>query len=185
MESLAVDIDDLSVEPGEFMAVMRESRSGKATLLRLIAGLETPDGGDIYIGGVWMNKTQVGQRPVQLIFQSLALWPHLKLLDDRGYSNLSLPLKARRRTKAQIVDRVRGVGKRVRLEGKLYSRRPEQLSGGERQRVALARAMVTESKIFLMDEPLSSLDPISRPKIRTKIRPLHDELGGNDDLRDS
>jgi multiple sugar transport system ATP-binding protein len=69
------------------------------------------------------------------------------------------------------------VSKWVGLEGKLYSRKPEQLSGGKRQRVALARAMVTESKIFLMDEPLSSLDPISRPKMRTEIRRLHDELG--------
>ena len=75
------------------------------------------------------------------------------------------------------MDRIRGVSKLVGLEGKLYSQEPEQLSGGERQEVALAQAMMTECKIFLMDEPLSTLDPISRPKMRTAIRRLHDELG--------
>ena len=173
----AVNISDLTVEPGEFMAIMGESGSGKTSLLRLIAGFEKPDEGDIYIGGEWMNDTPVGRRPVQMIFQSLALWPHLKVMDERGYSNLSFPLKVRRWTQAQIVDRVRGVSNRVGLKEELYSRRPNELSGGERQRVALARAMVTESKVFLMDEPLSSLDPISRPKMRTEIRRLHNELG--------
>jgi multiple sugar transport system ATP-binding protein len=172
----AVDIDEFTVEPGEFMAIMGESGSGKTTLLRLIAGLETPDQGDIYIGGEWMNDTSVGRRPVQLIFQSLALWPHLKVMDERGYSNLSFPLKVRRWTRSAIIDRVRGVANRVGLKEELYDRKPNELSGGERQRVALARAMVTESKVFLMDEPLSSLDPISRPKMRTEIRRLHDEL---------
>jgi multiple sugar transport system ATP-binding protein len=176
METPAVNIEDLTVEPGEFMAIMGESGSGKTSLLRLIAGLESPDQGDIYIGGVWMNETPVGRRPVQMIFQSLALWPHLRVMDERGYSNLSFPLKVRRWTREQIVDRVRGVSNRVGLKEELYDRKPNELSGGERQRVALARAMVTESKVFLMDEPLSSLDPISRPKMRTEIRRLHDEL---------
>ena len=176
MERLAVDVADLTVEPGEFMAIMGESGSGKTSLLRLIAGLESPDEGDIYIGGEWMNDTPVGRRPVQMIFQSLALWPHLKVMDEKGYSNLSFPLKVRRWTRAQIIDRVRGVSNRVGLNEELYDRKPNELSGGERQRVALARAMVTESKGFLMDEPLSSLDPISRPKMRTEVRRLHDEL---------
>lgn len=175
-EKLAVNIADLTVESGEFMAVMGESGSGKTSLLRLIAGLESPDEGDIYIGGEWMNETPVGRRPVQMIFQSLALWPHLKVMDEKGYSNLSFPLKVRRWTRAQIIDRVRGVSGRVGLNEELYDRKPGELSGGERQRVALARAMVTESKVFLMDEPLSSLDPISRPKMRTEVRRLHDEL---------
>ena len=174
-DRLAVDIDGLDVNDGEFMAIMGESGSGKTSLLRLIAGLEKPSHGDIYIGGHWMNDTPVGRRPVQMIFQTLALWPHLRVMDAGSYSNLSFPLKVRRWTKAQIVDRVRGVSERVGLSEELYPRHPDELSGGERQRVALARAMVTDTTTFLMDEPLSSLDPISRPKMRTEIRRLHDE----------
>ena len=175
-DKLAVDIAGFEVPPGEFMAIMGQSGSGKTSLLRLIAGLETPTTGDVYIGGEWMNKTSVGRRPVQMIFQTLALWPHLRVMDAGNYSNLSFPLKVRRWTKEKIVERVRGVSERVGLDKELYPRRPDELSGGERQRVALARAMVTETKTFLMDEPLSSLDPISRPKMRTEIRRLHDEL---------
>ena len=174
-EAAVADLS-LDVASGEFLVVMGESGSGKTTLLRLIAGLEDPDVGDIYIGGEWMNETGVGKRPVQMIFQSLALWPHLKVMDERNYSNLSLPLKVRRFSPSQIVERVRGVTDRVGLHQSLFGRKPDELSGGERQRVALARAMVVESKVFLMDEPLSSLDPISRPKMRTEIRRLHDEL---------
>ncbi len=176
-ERLAVDVDDLRVAPGEFVAIMGESGSGKTSLLRLVAGLEEPTQGEIYIGGVYMNDVEVGRRPVQLIFQSLALWPHLRVMDEQGYSNLSFPLKIRSWSKEQIVDRVRGVANRVGLREELFPRKPSELSGGERQRVALARAMVTNTKTFLMDEPLSSLDPISRPKMRSEIRRLHAEVG--------
>ncbi len=175
----AVDIADFEVGDGEFVAVMGESGSGKTTLLRLIAGLEKPEQGDIYINGELMNDVPVGRRPVQLIFQSLALWPHLRVMDERGYSNLSLPLKVRRWTDDQIRTHVGNVTRRVGLREYLFPRKPDELSGGERQRVALARAMVTEDKTFLMDEPLSSLDPISRPKMRSEVRRLHDELGAS------
>ncbi|MCY4581513.1 MAG: ABC transporter ATP-binding protein [Chloroflexi bacterium] len=176
-EQPAVDIQDLTVADGEFLAVMGESGSGKTTLLRLLAGLEVPDQGDIYIGGERVNDVPVGSRPVQLIFQSLALWPHLRVMDERGYSNLSLPLRVRGWKGQQIMERVGSVARRVGLREYLFPRKPDELSGGERQRVALARAMVTEAKTFLMDEPLSSLDPISRPKMRTEIRRLHQETG--------
>ena len=176
-EHPAVDIQDLAVADGEFVAVMGESGSGKTTLLRLLAGLEAPDQGDIYIGGERVNDVPVGSRPVQLIFQSLALWPHLRVMDERGYSNLSLPLRVRGWNGQQIMERVSSVTRRVGLREYLFPRKPDELSGGERQRVALARAMVTEAKTFLMDEPLSSLDPISRPKMRTEIRRLHEETG--------
>lgn len=174
-EAPAVDIADLEIGAGEFVAIMGESGSGKTTLLRLIAGLERPEQGDIYIGGEYMNDVPVGRRPVQLIFQSLALWPHLRVMEERGYSNLSLPLKARRWGDEQIRSRVNNVARRVGLREYLFPRKPDELSGGERQRVALARAMVTEATSFLMDEPLSNLDPISRPKMRTEIRRVHDE----------
>jgi iron(III) transport system ATP-binding protein len=116
IDSLVVSIGDRTVEPGEFMAIMGESGSGKTSLIRLIAGLESPDEGNIYIGGEWMNGTSVGRRPVQMISQSLALWPHLKVMDERGYSNLNSPLKIRRWTREQIVGRVRGVSDRVGLK---------------------------------------------------------------------
>ena len=111
-----------------------------------------------------MNDVPVGRRPVQLIFQSLALWPHLRVMEERGYSNLSLPLKARRWGDEQIRSRVNNVARRVGLREYLFPRKPDELSGGERQRVALARAMVTEATSFLMDEPLSNLTPSAGPR---------------------
>ena len=176
-EAPAVDLQDFAVAEGEFVAVMGESGSGKTTLLRLLAGLEQPQEGDIHIGGELMNDVPVGRRPVQLIFQSLALWPHLRVMDERGYSNLSLPLRVRGWSSEQIMERVGNVARRVGLREYLFPRKPSELSGGERQRVALARAMVTDAKTFLMDEPLSSLDPISRPKMRSEVRRLHNETG--------
>ena len=172
-------VNDLSmtVASGEFLVVIGESGSGKTTLLRIIAGLEKMDEGDIYIGGVWSNDVPAGQRPVQIIFQGLALWPHMKVLDEHDYSNISFPLKVRRFTSDEISRRVRQITASVRIPENLFHRKPHELSGGEQQRVALARAMVTESRIFVMDEPLSNLDPINRVKIRAEIRRLHDEAG--------
>ena len=94
-EAAVADLS-LDVPSGEFLSIMGESGAGKTTLLRLIAGLEDPDVGDIYVGGERMNDVSVGRRPVQMIFQSLALWPHLKVMDVKGFSNITFPLKVRR-----------------------------------------------------------------------------------------
>ena len=173
----AVNDLTLTVDEGEFMVIVGESGAGKSTVLRLVAGLEDPDAGDIYIGGEWVNDVSVGRRPVQVIFQSLALWPHLKVLDDEHLSNISFPLKVRRWTVDQIRQRTQDVTERVGLPQTLFNRRPGELSGGEGQRVALARAMVTDSRVYVMDEPLNNLDPINRTKMRAEVRRLHDELG--------
>ncbi|MDA1215819.1 MAG: ABC transporter ATP-binding protein [Chloroflexi bacterium] len=172
-------VDDLSLEipSGEFLVVVGPSGCGKTTLLRLIAGLEEMDSGHIYLDGVWANETRVGKRNVQMIFQSLALWPHMKVLDPKHYSNVSLPLRVRQWTVDQINTRVKNVARRVGLGEDKFDRKPDELSGGERQRVALARAMTTAPGVFLMDEPLTSLDPPARVEMRKEILNLHKELG--------
>ena len=173
----AVNDLSLAVEEGEFMVMVGESGAGKSTVLRLVAGLESPDVGDIFVGGQWVNDVPVGRRGVQVIFQSLALWPHLKVLDEEHLSNISFPLKMRRWTIDQIRARTQDVTRRVGLQQTLFDRKPGELSGGEGQRVALARAMVTDSNVYVMDEPLNNLDPINRTKMRFEVRRLHDELG--------
>ena len=172
----AIDDVTLTVQSGEFMVIVGESGAGKSTLLRLVAGLEQPDSGDIYIDGEWANDIPVGRRGVQVIFQSLALWPHLKVLDERELSNISFPLKIRRWSLEQIRQRTSEVTRRVGLQTRLFGRKPGELSGGEGQRVALARAMVTDANVYVMDEPLNNLDPINRTKMRAEVRRLHDEL---------
>jgi multiple sugar transport system ATP-binding protein len=174
---VAIDNVTLRVTAGEFMVLVGPSGCGKTTLLRMIAGLEEPDEGDIFIDDEWVNRTQVGRRNVQMIFQNYALWPHMRVLDERGYSNITFPLKVRGWSREQIAERVRDVARRVGLSSELFDRKPDTLSGGERQRVALARAMTPSPRVFLMDEPMSSLDPPARVKMRYEVRRIHDELG--------
>ncbi len=173
----ALDNLSLEVAPGEFIVVVGPSGSGKTTMLRCIAGLEPLDSGDIYIDGVWANEIHVGKRNVQMIFQSLALWPHMSVMDEKSYTNLSLPLKVRNWTRDQIRDRISEVGRRVGLDPRLHPRRPQELSGGQQQRVALARALTTAPGTFLMDEPMAHLDPPTRVKLRLEIREIHAEVG--------
>jgi multiple sugar transport system ATP-binding protein len=166
----------LKVYPGEFIVLVGPSGCGKTTLLRLIAGLEQLDSGHIYLGDVWANEVPVGKRNVQMIFQNYALWPHMKVLDEKGYSNISFPLKVRKWVSEQIVNRAQEITRRVGLGEELYSRRPGELSAGQQQRVALSRAITTSPQVFLMDEPMANLDPPSRVKVRKEIKQLHQEL---------
>jgi len=173
----AVDDFTITVKPAEFLVVVGPSGCGKTTLLRLIAGLEKQDSGHIYLDGVLVDDVPAGRRGVQMIFQSYALWPHMKVLDERRYSNISFALKIRNWRLEDIAARLSDVTRRVGLERKLFSRKPDQLSPGQKQRVALARAMTVSPKVFLFDEPLSNLDPPSRVKVRQEIKRWHREQG--------
>ena len=172
---LAVNQANLDVNEGEFLVIVGESGCGKTTTLRLIAGLELPDEGTIFIGGVPVNDVPVGKRNVQMIFQNYALWPHMKIFDERGYTNLTLPLKIRKWSNERIGEFLRPLAQRVGIEESFFRRKPTELSGGQQQRVALGRAMTTSPRVLLMDEPLSNIDPPNRLKMRGEIMKFHRE----------
>ncbi len=172
---LAVDQANLDVNAGEFLVIVGESGCGKTTTLRLIAGLENPDGGTIFIGGVPVNDVPVGQRNAQMIFQNYALWPHMKVFDEGRYTNLTLPLKIRKWSRERISEFLRPLASKLGIEESFFQRKPFELSGGQQQRVALGRAMTTSPRIMLMDEPLSNVDPPNRLKMRHEILAFHRE----------
>jgi ABC-type sugar transport system ATPase subunit len=171
----AVNAADLDVHSGEFLVIVGESGCGKTTTLRLIAGLESPDSGSIYIGGVPVNDIPVGKRNVQMIFQNFALWPHMRVFDETSYTNLTLPLKVRKWTADRIGEFLRPIARRVGIEEGQFKRKPGELSGGQQQRVALGRAMATSPQILLMDEPLSNIDPPNRLRMRNEIIKFHQD----------
>ena len=161
----------LTVEPGEFCVFVGPSGCGKSTLLRMIAGLEEITDGTLKIGGREMNEVDPSKRGVAMVFQSYALYPHLSVAENMGFS-----LKVARRPKAEIDTRVREAARILELEH-LLERKPKQLSGGQRQRVAIGRAIVRKPDVFLFDEPLSNLDAELRVNMRVEIARLHQELG--------
>ncbi len=162
---------DLDIEPGECLVLLGPSGCGKTTLLRLLAGLERPDEGRIWIGDRLVNDVEPAARDVAMVFQNYALYPHFTVRD-----NIAFPLRARAVAAGEIEQRVRAAAARVGLEA-LLDRRPAQLSGGQQQRVALARAIVRNPAVYLMDEPLSNLDAQLRLQTRTELKRLHQELG--------
>jgi ABC-type sugar transport system ATPase subunit len=171
----AVDQANLDVNGGEFLVIVGESGCGKTTTLRLIAGLEQPDSGTIFIGGSPVNDVPVGRRGVQMIFQNYALWPHMRVFDADRYSNLSLPLRVRQWSADKIAEFLRPLAWKIGIDESHFKRKPSELSGGQQQRVALGRAMVTSPTVMLMDEPLSNIDPPNRLKMRQEIMAFHKE----------
>ena len=179
----------LNIRDGEFLTLVGPSGCGKSTMLRIIAGLEDQDEGEVIVGGRCVDGARPKDRDVAMVFQSYALYPHLTVFD-----NIALPLRTRRLSFAQrlpLLGRLlpgrTGIERSIRTEveqaaamldvAHLLQRKPGQLSGGQRQRVALGRAMVRHPAVFLMDEPLSNLDAKLRVQMRTEITALHRRLG--------
>jgi len=167
----AADGISLDVESGECLVLLGPSGCGKTTLLRLLAGLEPLDSGEIWIGDRRVDQLEPARRDVAMVFQNYALYPHLSVFD-----NIAFPLRTRRVESAEIDRRVGEAASRVGLAD-LLARTPAQLSGGQQQRVALARAIVRNPTVYLMDEPLSNLDAQLRLQTRTELKRLHRELG--------
>lgn len=170
-EVCAVDNIDLEIERGEFFSLLGSSGCGKSTLLRMLAGLESPSGGEIYIDGQAMSSTPAYKRPVNMVFQNYAIFPHL----DVG-SNIAFGLRKSGLSKEEINIKVEGMLELIRLPG--YAKRgSSQLSGGERQRVALARALIKQPKVLLLDEPLGALDKKLREQMQLELRTLQKAVG--------
>ncbi len=167
----AVEDLSLTIEPGEFVTLLGPSGCGKTTTLRMIAGFETPTKGRIELDGVDLSALTPDKRPMGMVFQSYALFPHMSV-----HENISYGLKVEKVEKKEIQRRVSEVLESMSLSH-LANRAPNQLSGGQQQRVALARAMVVRPKVLLFDEPLSNLDAKLRAAMRSEIRTIQQELG--------
>ena len=167
----AVHDTSLEIEPGSFVTLLGPSGCGKTTTLRMIAGFESPDEGEIYLGNQAINALTPNKRDTAMVFQSYALLPHYNIFDNVAYG-----LKIRKVPADEIKRRVTKILELVELSG-MESRMTNQLSGGQQQRVALARALVIEPSVLLFDEPLSNLDAKLRVSMRTEIRRIQQEVG--------
>jgi multiple sugar transport system ATP-binding protein len=157
---------DLKIAHGTFTTILGPSGCGKTTLLRIVAGLETSEEGEVLIGGRVVNEVQPKDRNIAMVFQNYALYPH-----KRVSQNISIGLKLRGLPQDAIEKKIEQVSKMLKIE-ELLGRYPKQLSGGQQQRVALARALVREPEVFLLDEPLSNLDAQVRESTRTELKKL-------------
>ncbi len=174
---VALDNVSLFVEPDSFLTLLGPSGCGKTTLLRCVAGLEDPDGGEIYIGdklvysGARGISVPSGKRDLGLVFQNYALWPHMKV-----FKNMSFALEVQKLPRNEIIQRVKRALAEVKMKG-YEDRYPREMSGGQQQRIALARMLAYRPKVFLMDEPLSNLDARLRMDMRTELKRLHHVSG--------
>jgi len=166
-------LDELSLEipAGAFVTLLGPSGCGKSTTLNLVAGLDKPDGGRVYLGDRDITDVPPNERRMAMVFQNYALYPHMTAFD-----NIAFSLKLQRRPKSEIQTRVRQTAEMLDIS-RLLDRKPAQLSGGQQQRVALGRALVKEPLLFLLDEPFSNLDAALRSRMRTEVKHLHLRLG--------
>lgn len=160
----------LTAKKGEFVTLLGSSGCGKTTTLRIIAGLEQPDSGQVFLDGKDVTSLEPNQRNVNTVFQNYALFPHMNVADNIGYG-----LKLKKTPKAEISRRVKEMLELVQLPG-FERRKPSELSGGQRQRVAMGRAIVRDPAVFLFDEPLSNLDAKLRVQMRLELQQLHRRL---------
>ena len=170
-DTSVVESLDLSIADGEFLVLVGPSGCGKSTTLRMIAGLESADEGELLMGGELVNDVSPKDRDIGMVFQSYALYPHMTVAE-----NMAFGLKLRKTPKEEIRSRVEQVASSLGLDT-LLERKPSQLSGGQRQRVAMGRAIVREPRVFLFDEPLSNLDAALRVEMRAELSALHRRLG--------
>ena len=170
-EHTAIKKLDLDVRPGEFLSLLGPSGCGKTTLLRMIAGFEEPTAGLIELDGSDIAPLPPYKRPVNTVFQSYALFPHMNIAENVAYG-----LKRAKVPKAEIGPRVKEALRLVRMES-FANRKPDMLSGGQRQRAALARALVNRPRVLLLDEPMSALDRKLREEMQLELIRLHTELG--------
>jgi spermidine/putrescine transport system ATP-binding protein len=161
----------LEVTSGEFLTILGESGSGKTTLLRLIAGFEELDSGEIWMGGERLDRISAHRRPVNTVFQSYAIFPHLSVFENVAYG-----LRAKNAPKNEIPERVTQALAMVKM-GEFAQATPSRLSGGQQQRVALARALVNRPRVLLLDEPLSALDANLRRQMQVELKSLQREVG--------
>lgn len=166
----AVKDFNLEIADKEFIVFVGPSGCGKTTVLRMIAGLEEPSEGEIFIGSKSVHNLPPKDRNISMVFQSYALFPHLTV-----YENIAFGLRARKTPKSEIEEKVQKASKNLSISH-LLDRKPKQLSGGERQRVAMGRAIVRNPNVFLMDEPLANLDALLRVEMRAELSILHSEL---------
>ena len=168
---------NLVAEDGDFLTLLGPSGCGKTTTLRVVAGLEDPQGGDIFLDGKNIVNAkeryfeEPGKRGMDLVFQSYALWPHMTV-----YDNVAFGLVVKKQPKDEIRPKVMNALERMRI-AEFAKRYPSELSGGQQQRVAIARAIVSNSNVLLLDEPLSNLDAKLRIEMRSEIKRLHHDLG--------
>ena len=168
---VALDDVSLNIRDGEFFTLLGPSGSGKTTVLRIVAGLTEPDAGEVLIGGASMRHVPAFERELAVVFQSLALFPHMSVSE-----NIAFSLRMRRRSRSEISAAVREVLELMQLPD-IGHRKITELSGGQRQRVALARALVYKPRLLLLDEPLSALDRRLREDMQLELTRLHRELG--------
>lgn len=172
--NLVVDDVSFGVERGQFCTLLGPSGSGKSTILRMLAGLDRPDGGDVMVAGRQFSGPRVfvppEKREIGFVFQAYALWPHMRVFDQVAY-----PLRLRHRPRQEVRQAVEAVFTSLGLED-LGDRYPSELSGGQQQRVALARALVLQPAVLLLDEPLSNLDTALRHQMRQELEEIHQKV---------